>query len=304
MPPHHKIADAVPVIGMDVGGSGIRARLRGAPQTIRIEKPANLLGGAEALAAISEAVDAVCQLHGVDPADAIVAMAAAGDTPEGRQSLATIAPRYRMVSVVSDVVAAALGAHGGRDGGVIVLGTGAGGCVIKGGRPELFGGWGFPVDDVGSGADIGKCALRAMLRTHDGDVSPGPLSVAVARQFHNDPEATRSWARHAKPADFAAFAPTVFAAAEAGDPAALAILDHAMAAFHRLVGLARMRSALRVAVSGSVALRLLSLPSSPTDLVEPMADAVDGACLALDSGLALPVALQHACTATIAGPNI
>ncbi len=274
------------VIGVDAGGSGVRARLRGATDTLRSRQPGNLLLGAPAAAAIADAARAVARAAGVDPSEATVVVAAAGDTPRGRRTLADAAQSFAGLRVLSDVCAAALGAHGGEDGAVIVLGTGAAGCVLRDGCPHYFGGWGLAIDDLGSGAHIGRLALRTALRVHDGDVSPGSLTLAISRRFGAAPSALVDWARGAAPGDLASLAPLVFAAAETGDPDAETILAEAVAALRRLADIARGRGAVRIAAAGSVGVRLAARADAPAGLTSPALDAIDGAFLALDRGLA------------------
>ena len=62
---------------------------------------------------------------------------------------------------------ACLGAHGGRDGGIVIAGTGSVGLAMVNGREFRIGGYGFPISDEGSGAEIGLHAIRLALRAHD-----------------------------------------------------------------------------------------------------------------------------------------
>lgn len=283
---------AAPTIGVDAGGSGCRARLRGRRWGVQCARPANLQLGAKAVAAIIDVALAAADdaaLSDDERRGARVVVAAAGDTPAGREALRAARHPFAELSVLSDVHAAALGAHGGGDGGFVVLGTGAAACLLRRGAPAFLGGWGLAVDDIGSGADIGRCAVRAALRAFDGDVSEGPLTEAVRRRLGATTAAIVEWAGAALPADFADLAPEVFIADAAGDPVATAILGDAVSALCRLVALLRSRGASRVSVGGSIGVRLAARAGAPTALAPALADPIDGAFIAADRGLATSV---------------
>src|SRR5436190_1059620 len=76
------------------------------------------------------------------------------------------------VCYVNDATIACLGAHGGYDGGVVLVGTGSVALAIVNGREIRIGGYGFPISDEGSGAALGLAALRLALKAHDGRI-PG-----------------------------------------------------------------------------------------------------------------------------------
>src|SRR5437764_1049925 len=61
-----------------------------------------------------------------------------------------------------------LGAHAGGDGGIVIVGTGSIGFARVGEEVYTIGGYGFPVSDEGSGADLGLSAIRRSLWARDG----------------------------------------------------------------------------------------------------------------------------------------
>src|SRR5579871_701178 len=75
-----------------------------------------------------------------------------------------------------------LGAFNGGDGGIVIAGTGSIGVTFRE-HTVRVGGYGFPVSDEGSGADIGLNALRYALRTLDGRAEPSPLSRDILARF-------------------------------------------------------------------------------------------------------------------------
>lgn len=287
------------IFAVDGGGTGSRARLLDPGGAVLAEAeggPANLLVGdgsapfaaivdlaRATLAAAGLAGDAVARLH--------AGLGLAGATGQGRARFFARRPPFAETRILSDAHAALLGAHGGGDGGIVIQGTGSAACVLKDGRLREIGGWGFEIDDGGSGADIGRRALRRTLRgldeAEDTREPGGALADALLARFGGDPYAIMDWAREALPRDFAAFAPLVFDAAEAGDPEARHVLSAAARETARLVALCRTHGAGRVALLGSVARRLEPwLPALTRDcLVEPQGDARDGAALAVARGL-------------------
>ena len=58
--------------------------------------------------------------------------------------------QFTTLHVVSDAHIACLGAHQGKDGSIISIGTGSIGYQIENGKGTRVGGWGFPHDDIGA----------------------------------------------------------------------------------------------------------------------------------------------------------
>jgi glucosamine kinase len=100
---------------------------------------------------------------------------------------------YRSAVLVSDAQAACVGAHDGRDGGIIVIGTGTIGWAELDGRQYRVGGWGWPISDEGSGAWLGCEALRRTLWAHDGRIAWTPLLRSLLARFRSDPQAIVRW---------------------------------------------------------------------------------------------------------------
>ena len=74
---------------------------------------------------------------------------------------------FRSVVYANDATIACIGAHGGTDGGIVIVGTGSVGFAVVEGREIRVGGYGFPISDEGSGADLGLHAIRLALRAYD-----------------------------------------------------------------------------------------------------------------------------------------
>ena len=76
-----------------------------------------------------------------------------------RSSCCTPHP-FRSVVYAHDATIACIGAHGAKDGGIVIVGTGSVGFAVVGEREIRVGGYGFPISDEGSGADLGLHAIR------------------------------------------------------------------------------------------------------------------------------------------------
>ncbi|MDE1150554.1 MAG: BadF/BadG/BcrA/BcrD ATPase family protein [Azospirillaceae bacterium] len=190
-------------------------------------------------------------------------------------------PRFAGLTLETDAHTACLGAFSGRDGAILITGTGSAGYALVQGRPHIVGGWGFEVSDEGSGASIGRDAVRAALRGHDGLVAETALTRHVRAALGPTPAAIVAWADRAKPADYGKLAPEVLAFAAQGDLVAIAIIGQAVANLesymHRLVAL----GAPRLCLMGGLAQPLTPWlsPWAQSLLVEPEGDALEGSLL-------------------------
>ncbi|WP_158275469.1 BadF/BadG/BcrA/BcrD ATPase family protein [Maritimibacter sp. 55A14] len=282
------------ILAVDGGGSGCRARLVNGTGVLAevTGGPANLMAGDgrapfEAVLAVARDALATAGKAPAALADCRAVLGLAGATPDARSRFFAFAPPFAETCIVSDGYAALLGAFGGEDGGIVIQGTGAAAAVLVEGRLTEIGGWGFALDDFGSGADIGRRALRAALRAHDEPGAPPPFAAAVLKAAGASPQTVMDWAQGAAPRDFAQLAPRVFDAAEHGTPEAEAILARAAEETARLVRLCAAHGAERVAVLGSVGRRIAPMLHADTAalLVEPAGDAMNGAVIALRQGL-------------------
>jgi N-acetylglucosamine kinase-like BadF-type ATPase len=185
------VEDECHVLGVDGGGSGTRcviADLSGRILARGTGGPSNPLtvGTDEAAKAIAEAIQEASMCCGVERFRVACMGVAGTDRPSGREAL-----RSRLsslgaysLSIVSDAEAALAGATGCGPGVVVVAGTGSIAFGVNGrGETARAGGWGWRLGDEGSGYDIGRRALTAALRAHDGRTRPtsltGKLEAAI-----------------------------------------------------------------------------------------------------------------------------
>lgn len=276
-------------LGIDGGGTCCRARLTdSAGHVLGNGKsgPGNLALGMEIaivslLRATQEAL-AEANMEGLDLGLVHAGLGmAAGNVPALRTTLEAAALPFRSVTVRSDAETACLGAHAGADGGTLILGTGSQGVVRVGERVTTVGGWGFAISDSGSGATLGRSAVRLALLAHEQIVPGSFLTRELMRRFDNDPVALFGWAERARPCDWGAFAPAVFDAIARDDAVALALVrDHAAAADLLLERMVRLGAG-RISLLGGLATPLRPyLAARFGDVIVPaQGDALDGALL-------------------------
>ena len=131
----------------------------------------------------------------------------------------------RAVRLAHDSITAYLGALGDERGAVVASGTGV--VTLAVGRSDIarVDGWGYLMGDAGSGYWLGRAALDAVMRAHDGRGAPTALTEVALADFpdlerayielQSDPERVGRIAAYARP---------VAEAAAAGDPVAVTIV--------------------------------------------------------------------------------
>jgi glucosamine kinase len=277
-------------LGIDGGGTSCRARLvdrNGAVLGEGAAGAANLTLGVEiAVAAIRAAARLAFDQAGLSHSD-LMPQARAGlglagaNLPSLVEAIRKIPLGFASVVVASDALVACLGAHGGRDGAILILGTGSHGLAIVNGRATTVGGWGFALSDDASGATLGRSAVRSAIAAWDGLGPRSALTERIMDGFGHDPAAAAIWAATAEPRDYGAFAPLVFELGATGDEIAAAILRDAAARVDAMLGRLAALGAARIALMGGLARPYEPWLESESRrlLVEPAGDAMDGAIL-------------------------
>ena len=274
-------------IGVDGGGTGCRARIEDAQGCLLgtgIAGPAALrIGVDRALAEVVKACRVALEEAGLGSNALSSVHAAVGLAGVGRKGVLeqlVLRPHpFRSVVYAHDATIACIGAHGARDGGIVIVGTGSVGFAVVGGREVRVGGYGFPISDEGSGADLGLHAIRLALRAYDKRAVETSLTRDVMMRFHNDPFEAVAWMDHATATDYAIFAPLVMRHADAGDPVARRIIRDAAEQIDELVRRLSDCGASRVALLGGLASSMQPwlAPDVQRRLVPVEGDAVDGA---------------------------
>ena len=248
-------------IGVDGGGTGCRARIEDAEGRLLgtgIAGPAAVrLGIDRSVAALESACRAAAAEAGLRT-EALAGMDAgvglAGICRKGVLEELMARPHpFRSVVYVNDATIACIGAHGGRDGGIVIVGTGSIGFAVVKGREVRIGGYGFPISDEGSGADLGLHAIRLALRASDGRALATSFTREVMVRFDNDPFEAVAWMDRATATEYATLAPLVMRHADAGDPVGRRIVREAAEQIDELVRRLIECGAPRVALIGGLA---------------------------------------------------
>ena len=223
------------LIGVDGGGSGTRVRLARADGAELAQSQGGPSGLMHGIAAAWSAIDAAVQgafdaaaLPRPDRARLAIGLGLAGvHNRQWAASFRDANPGYGAVALGSDGLTTLLGAHQGRPGTIIALGTGSVGEALHadGSRHEVSG-WGFPAGDEASGAWIGLRAVNHMQHVVDGRAGAGPFADAIIDACGGSREAIQDWLAGAGQTRYAQLAPLVLAHGP-GDPVARAILDEA-----------------------------------------------------------------------------
>lgn len=253
-------------IGIDGGGSTLRvaivddaltvvasaARGTANPSAIGREAAAALIGDAlrEALATADVPIAAV----GIGVAGASAAYAA----DWLRATVAAVLPDVPTIPS-SDNEIALVGAHGAREGAIVLAGTGSVACAANGrGGWAQAGGWGYLLGDEGGGYWLALEALRAYVHWSEGTASHAAAfaeRVRAAFGFSSVVEVTPWLYRLPPPTrDVAQHAAVVLDAATDGDATAQDIVERgatALAAIARAV-VARVDPTLSICFCGGL----------------------------------------------------
>ncbi len=275
-------------IGVDGGGTSCRARIRDAGGRLLGEGrggPANARLGDAAFAEILKTCRLALAAAGLGDADFghIHAGFGLAGTAQAEDRAFILGQRHPFASLAldTDAYAAWLGAFGGKDGAILIVGTGSCGLAVVGGKRFNVGGWGADISDEGSGMAIGRATIRRALWALEGMAKHTSLADAVLAEFDRSPEKIVPWAAAAKPADYARFAPIVLDFASRADPLATSILREAGDDLGRMIMRLVAIGAAKVALVGGLAAPIVPfLPDAVRPhLIQPEADAVDGAIL-------------------------
>ena len=190
--------------------------------------------------------------------------------------------------ITTDAKTSVYGANHGEPVVVVALGTGSVGMRLEtNGHERQFGGWGFIIGDEGSGAILGKMAVRQVLDELDRTRKFGSkLAKAVTAVIGTDPANILSWLKNAAVNDFSRLAPLVLPLAAACPQAAI-VFKHYLSDVVELIDLSCLDVDLPVVILGGLAegtiphlperIRCKIIPASGTS--------VDGALLLAEKWL-------------------
>lgn len=294
-------------LGVDGGGTNCRVRLAdenlvtladagGGRSNLQIDN------GEPAYRSISAGTREVFAKAGIDYAETANTYAcfgmAGGRLASARDAFAARPWPFAAVKVHDDIDIARAGAHGGEDGGVIIVGTGSAALALVKGQRYQAGGWGFHIGDQMSGAILGRELIRRTVEATDGLVEGSPLIDAVLARF-GSVDAIMDWSfprdeRAAPaetgapntllgraPAEFGALIPMFFDFYEQGDPVARELMELELSYIDTYVRWFKARGVTRMAAVGGFGTRLypLMIERHGDFIVRPVDEPLHGAVI-------------------------
>lgn len=230
--------DATYVIGIDGGATKTELALCRTDGTLQRTLRAESCNPHDVGFAQCERVlrDGVSTLLGPIPQEAVAACFAgvSGVETDGYsvlvvRSLREAFPAIGQIVCENDALNPLYGGLGERDGCAVISGTGMICYARAGGVLYRTGGWGHLFDNAGSGYDLGRDALTAVYRAHDGIGPQTALTALTEELLGESAEDALGRFYRGKRAHVAALAPAVFSGVRMGDAVSLAILERNMA---------------------------------------------------------------------------
>jgi glucosamine kinase len=273
-------------LGVDGGGTNCRIRLadanlvtladaNGGRSNLQIDN------GEPAFRSISDGTREVFSKAGIDFAQTANTYAcfgmAGGRLPSARTAFEQRPWPFAAVKVYDDIDIARSGAHGGEDGGVLIIGTGSACLAIVDGQRHQCGGWGFHIGDQMSGAILGRELVRRTVEATDGLVGGSPLTEAVLARFGGSIDAIMDWSFPHEdkpvaqtagapatllgraPAEYGALMPLFFEYFEKGDAIARELMGLELGYIDNYVRWFKARGVRRMAAVGGFGTRLYPL---------------------------------------------
>lgn len=120
-------------------------------------------------------------------------------------------PGFKKIEVDTDGYTTLIGAHGGKPGTIVALGTGSIGLTINNKFERKYvSGWGFPSGDEASGSFLGMRAVKIAEKKLDGRITTSLLADKILNAIGNNPDDLLKWLSEANQNKFATLAPYVF----------------------------------------------------------------------------------------------
>ncbi|MES2898623.1 MAG: BadF/BadG/BcrA/BcrD ATPase family protein [Pseudomonadota bacterium] len=272
------------LIGVDGGGTGTRVRLAnadGAELAQARSGPSGLaLGIDRAWSSINEAVAEAFATIGLSPplASTAIGLGLAGvHNKLWASQFEQANPGYARLRLDNDGYTTLLGAHQGRPGVIIALGTGSvGQALLEDGAQREVGGWGFPSGDEASGGWIGLRAINHIQQVLDGRRPGSAFAQAIIDACGGSRDAIQVWLGSASQTSFAALAPIVIEHA-ASDSHARGFLQNAGEEVARMAGALDPSGMLPLALCGGLGAPLRPYLPATLRTGLPHGDAAAGA---------------------------
>ena len=223
---------------------------------------------------LSEGIDEIC----LDiPRSSIVAFAGiSGGTSAGmRERLHAFLAGQGFAAFDNDsdsrnIIAAGLGS---RDGIAMIMGTGICAFTYVGGEVFRIAGWGYLIDDGGSGYNLGRDALAAYFSALDGSGEPTLIVGEIDRAFSGGATEIMKYIYSEGKRAVASFAPAIYTAMERGDKIAREILERNMRFAAKIAETARKRfpegTRVPLVIAGGLTEREITMNAFRAALSEP-----------------------------------
>lgn len=220
-------------LGIDGGGTKCKAIVMSSNNIILgtgVSGPGNPLNGFEqATSSITDSATLAlkdAELSNVKLSDLIAGAGLAGvNLPTLFNQMSRWQHPFKKMFLTTDLLIACLGAHQGKNGAVIITGTGSCGFSHVEEQQLIVGAHGFPQGDKGSGAWFGLQAVKQVLLSLDGIIASSSMNFELLKQLKVSDAIGLVEITSAKPAAFyAQLARIVFAAAKNGDDIAIKLV--------------------------------------------------------------------------------
>jgi len=284
-------AEITHLIAVDGGGTHTRvavATLDGVELARAVAGPSGLINGVdsawntilqairEAFAVRDQAMPALAQLA--------IGLGLAGvHNKQWAAEFANRNPGFGWMQLETDAYTTLLGAHRGKPGSIVALGTGSvGQSMLPDGTRREVGGWGFPCGDEASGAWLGLQAVNYAQHVLDHRSAASAFSDAVIEHCGGDRDAMFAWLASANQASYAQLAPlVVMHATHEKNVIAVEMMQRASAEIMKMIKALDSGAVLPFALCGSLAKSFEPyLPAGVSQRLRvPHGDAVTGALL-------------------------
>jgi glucosamine kinase len=296
-------------LGVDGGGTTCRIRLADAALNTLADATGGrsnlqIEDGEPAFRSIIEGTTEAFRKAGIDLSETANTCAcfgmAGGRLPSAREAFEQRDWPFAKVRVYDDIDIARAGAHGGEDGGVIIVGTGSAAMALVDGKRHQAGGWGFPIGDQMSGAILGRELVRRTVEAEDGLLTGSPLTKAVLARLGGTVDMMMDWAfpkdprgplpaddkgpstlLGRAPAEYGALVPMFFEYYEKGDPVAEELMALELSEVDKYVAWFKVRGVAKMAAVGGFGTRLYPLMQARYGdfLVPPQHEPLHGAVI-------------------------
>lgn len=251
-------------MGIDGGGTKCRVRIESSSGQLL---GTGLGGAANPSQGLAVVVDSITQATHMALAEAnlpqdcmneiVVGAGLAGlHLPQYHQVMSAWQHPFAELFLTNDLETALLGAHQGKEGAVIIVGTGFSAMSIVNGKRLAIGGYGFLMADYCSGSWIGHQAVQAALLDIDNLSDPTLLTAMLENKFSGRGCELANKLVGATPKDFGDIAPLVFFAAEKQDLVALRIIKQSRDFIVRVINQLDKERPERISLVGSIAKKL------------------------------------------------